>query len=681
LLELIEAGLHDVRGPLLLLATARPEFVPHRDGDVLRLEALSPSDASRMIEALIPAVLPAAVRSLVIDRAEGNPFFVEELVRTLIDQGVLERQNGSWTVRELSGEFVVPDTVQAVLAARIDLLTPADKAGLQAAAVIGRIFWSGPLYELMENIEPDLRVLEERDFIRHRTGSSLLGEREFVIKHALTREVAYRSLPTVKRARLHARFARWLERAGEGRDEHAALLAHHYAQAVSPEDVDLAWPGDEDELERLRKLAVSWLRRAAELAEGRYEIEDAVSLLSQAAELEADPSALVEIWRDIGHAYVISYNAVAFAAAMEHAIELSSDELTMAELYAELAFQAIARTGMWGIAPERAVVEGWVAGALEFASSGSATQAKVLVARSYLNPDTSSESAIEAIRIAEELGDPAFVSYAFDAQSLSAFTASAYRKALELQRRRVALIDVIYDPDHRADIYFSATGPAVACGHFEEARRYADSLAEIVRELSPHHRFHGAAVQVLLEELLGDWDAVRRLQPQLEEALAHNAGTPCALEGRTLLACALACVYHGDDKDARRLELEATAHTMLGYERVQDARRMQLALHRNDLDTVASMLGEPSERPKNWAYLGAVATRLDALAALGDRARVESLASECLQPDTYLEPFALRALGLVREDVALVERALGRFERFGLEWHAGRTRALLSSFQ
>lgn len=342
--------------------------MPHRDGDVLRLEALSPSDAARMIDALIPAVLPTSIRALVIDRGEGNPFFVEELVRTLIDQGVLEQQDGSWKAHEISGEFAVPDTVQAVLAARIDLLTPADKAALQAAAVIGRTFWSGPLYELMEDVEPDLRALEERDFIRHRSGSSLLGEREFVIKHALTREVAYRSLPTVKRARLHASFATWLERAGEGRDEHAALLAHHYAQAVRPEDVDLAWPGDNGELERLRKLAVSWLRRAADLAEGRYEIEDAVSLLSQATELEADPSALVEIWRDIGHAYVISYNAVAFASAMEHAIELASDEPTIAELYAELAFQAIARTGMWGIAPNAALVDDWVARALDLAS-------------------------------------------------------------------------------------------------------------------------------------------------------------------------------------------------------------------------------------------------------------------------------------------------------------------------
>ncbi len=154
---------------------------------------------------------------------------------------MLERKNGAWTTTELPDDLVVPDTVQAVLAARIDLLDTTEKAALQAAAVIGRTFWSGPVYELLGGAEPNFRLLEERDFIRHRPGSSIAGEREFAIKHALTREVAYESLPKAKRVRLHAGFAEWLERVGGGRDEHAAQLAHHYAAAVRTEDVDLAW--------------------------------------------------------------------------------------------------------------------------------------------------------------------------------------------------------------------------------------------------------------------------------------------------------------------------------------------------------------------------------------------------------------------------------------------------------
>src|SRR5204862_8160364 len=108
-------------------------------------------------------------------------------------------------------EIAIPDSVQALLTARLDLLAPADKEALQTAAVIGRVFWTGPVYELLDS-EPDFNTLEERDFIRLRPGTSIPGQREYLIKHALTREVAYASLPRARRARLHAGFAAWLER-------------------------------------------------------------------------------------------------------------------------------------------------------------------------------------------------------------------------------------------------------------------------------------------------------------------------------------------------------------------------------------------------------------------------------------------------------------------------------------
>ena len=187
--------------------------------------------------------------------------------------------NGGWTVSELPAGFAVPDSVQAVLAARIDLLPPAEKAALQAGSVIGRVFWTGPVYELVPGSQPDFRVLEDRDFIRRRSGSTIAGETEYAFKHQLTREVAYAGLPKRKRARLHADFAEWLARFGGGRDEHAALLAHHFAEAGQPADADLAWAGAEEELKRVRTEAVAWLRRAAELAVVRYDIDEALDLL------------------------------------------------------------------------------------------------------------------------------------------------------------------------------------------------------------------------------------------------------------------------------------------------------------------------------------------------------------------------------------------------------------------
>ena len=684
LLDLLEAGLRGTHGPLLLLATARPELIQARPSWVsedrgaerLVLDALTPSDTAHMVDELTPTSLPASVRDIVLTRAEGNPFFVEELIRTLVDQGVLQRRNGDWTVGDLPDDFAVPDTVQAVLAARIDLLEPPEKAALQAAAVIGRTFWAGPVAALLGGVEVDLHVLEERDFIRPRPTSSIVGEPEFTIKHALTRDVAYGSLLIAKRARLHARFAEWLEETGEGRDEHAAMLAHHYAEAVRPEDVDLAWPGHEDELARVREQAVSWLRRAADLAVGRYEIEDAVSLLQRAVELESRRDAQVEIWREIGHAHAIYFDGKAFSAAMERAIELADDDLTTADLHAELAFQTMIRAGMWGVPPQADLVEDWIGRTLELAPPDTAARAKALIARCYNAHDKSPELASEASGIAERLGDPVIRSYGFDVLCLTAVAAGDWDDAADWAHRRLSLVDEIDDPDHQQDIYSGAFTPAVARAQFDEARRHSRSGDEITRRLSPHHRLHGIGQSLVLEELVGDWEAASRLQPRVEDAVAANVATPCVLNERTLLVCALAHAYLGDEEEASRLERDAGAHRMSGYGPLQDAPRVQLALHRNDLAAVESLLGELGVRRATTYYLSSMATRLDGLAALGERGRVETEAGRLLQPNSYLEPFALRALGVVREDASLIERAASRFEALRLDWHAARTRAL-----
>ena len=164
LLDLLERLVPDTQGPLLVLATARPELLDERPGfgarvpgSSLTFEALSSEEAARMLDQLLGGTLPAGLREVVVERAEGNPFFVEELLGTLIDRQLLERQNGSWRLAELPEDFAVPDTVQAVVAARVDLLGPAEKQALQAASVIGRIFWARPVYELVPDAQPDLR--------------------------------------------------------------------------------------------------------------------------------------------------------------------------------------------------------------------------------------------------------------------------------------------------------------------------------------------------------------------------------------------------------------------------------------------------------------------------------------------------------------------------------------------
>jgi DNA-binding SARP family transcriptional activator len=670
LLDLLERIVDEVRGPLLLVGTARPELTAarpawgrRRDATTIWLEPLADDDARRVLDAAAGELAPE-LRELVLERAEGNPFFLEEMLAGLHDRA--------------SAEPRIPDSIQAVLAARLDLLPPTEKAALQAAAVIGRSFWRGPVRELLDGVAPDFALLESRDFIRRRSGSSLAGEREFAFKHALTREVAYASLPSAARARLHAAFAGWLEGIAEGRGEHAALLAHHLYEAVRPENADLAWARDQDELERLRGTAVLWLRRAAELAIRRYDLDEARVLLERALALEPEAGTQLELWKLMGRANALKHDGEPFLAAMMCALELSPDAATTAELYADLSLETAIRAGMWRQRPARELVDGWIERALELAKPDSSARARALIARCVWNPAGYPDAAREASAIAERLGDPELRSYAFDARGITAWVAGERDLARAWQERRFELIDQISDPDHVADIHYAPITGCVWQCRFDEARRLAGMHDAITRTLTAHHRVHGLAVLVEVEELVGDWSRIHELEQRADVTILANRETPCVRSPRSLLVCALASLHLGDPVRAAVLEEHAESFEMEGYGHVLDTPRLQLALVRGELERVERLLAEPlPDRGwhRAWLLLSTEAARLDALSTLERRAELE--AWPVPRRGTYLEPFHQRALGLVREDRGLLDEAVAGFEERRLLWHAEQTRALL----
>jgi class 3 adenylate cyclase/tetratricopeptide (TPR) repeat protein len=231
--------------PMLVLCSARPELyerVPNwgggkRNSTTIALPPLSSDDTARLVSALLSeAVLPAETQSVLLERAGGNPLYAEEFVRMLTDLGILVRQGRAWRIAT-DGHIPVPESVQALIAARLDTLPPERKSLLHDASVVGKVFWSGAIASTggieEEEVRERLHELGRKELVRPSRTSSIEGHAEYAFWHILVRDVAYSQIPRAARAEKHRAVAEWIERiAGERVGDHAELLAHHYEQAL-----------------------------------------------------------------------------------------------------------------------------------------------------------------------------------------------------------------------------------------------------------------------------------------------------------------------------------------------------------------------------------------------------------------------------------------------------------------
>jgi class 3 adenylate cyclase/tetratricopeptide (TPR) repeat protein len=231
--------------PLLVVCTARPELLVRRPGwgggkpnvATVSLPPLSEADTARLLIALLGQVLlPAETQAALLDRAGGNPLYAGEYVRMLADRGYLKNDGGSWRL-DRAEELPLPETVQGIIAARLDALTPQDKALLQDAAVLGKVGWVGALAALGTaeplQLEGRLHALERRELLRRERRSAVAGERQYAFRHVLVRDVAYDQLPRAARAKKHQQAAEWLQALSPDRaEDRAELLAHHWQAAL-----------------------------------------------------------------------------------------------------------------------------------------------------------------------------------------------------------------------------------------------------------------------------------------------------------------------------------------------------------------------------------------------------------------------------------------------------------------
>jgi class 3 adenylate cyclase/tetratricopeptide (TPR) repeat protein len=277
-IELLRTILLKFNYPALFLCVSRPQFSPLTSQQLsgigkfyyeIRLQDLSPTEAQGMVESLLKTeTIPTELRNFIQRKAEGNPFYLEEVINSLIETETLIEKENTWVLnRPLTG-IDIPTTIQGVISARLDRLEKETKRILQEASVIGRVF----LYEILkritelkEQIDRSLHVLERLDLIRTRT---LDPDLEYIFKHALTQEVVYNGLLKKDRQVIHEKIANVIEELFRERlPEFYETLAYHYKQGQS------------------YLKAIDYLMKAGEKCYERYTIEESHQYYKEAFDI------------------------------------------------------------------------------------------------------------------------------------------------------------------------------------------------------------------------------------------------------------------------------------------------------------------------------------------------------------------------------------------------------------
>lgn len=294
-------------GPLLVLGAARASLYrrrPHWGAGLayhrrLDLQPLSQRAVGQLLEDILQKAgeVPARLRTMVLDSADGNPFFVEELVKMLIEDGIIltsGKEAEVWRIEaERLSDVQVPPSLTALLQARVDRLPPHERTALQQASVVGRRFWDQAVAHIQRNdgaggldVEGALSALRAREMVFQREFTSFPGTREFVFKHALLRDVAYESVLKRLRRVYHGLVADWLiAQTGERIGETSGLIADHLEGAGrGDEAVDyLVRAADRARIVDAHEEAVNRYERALALLEAKSAYEEAARVVTKLA--------------------------------------------------------------------------------------------------------------------------------------------------------------------------------------------------------------------------------------------------------------------------------------------------------------------------------------------------------------------------------------------------------------
>ena len=680
LLDLVEAMLQpraDV--PLVMIALARPELLDRRPGwgggrrNAISI-ALEPLP-SRAVEALVADLLerPAPeIVDAVVARAEGNPFYAGEIVRSLVD-----RLGPVPDPAAVAGAIAaLPDTVQTTVLARLDALQPAARRVVQLGAVFGRTFEPRAIPAMDAALTPAaveaaVDDLLDRDLVR----SAPLGAVTF--RHILIREVAYNTMPRAERARLHGAAGRWLisVTASSGRaDELAELVAFHLREAVT-----IGGLAGEAPSEELTGLAVEWLRRAAEAAAAGAAIVEAARHLNAAIEL-APPAQRPDLYERLGQNWSGGDQG---AEAFEQAWEIGRDLGLGPDQELRTLAQALTVRARWTGSVGRRLSEQEMERRYarlhelleEDVSELAILHAEIALAFSPMrrNWNDDSELAIaaewadRAIASARRSGNPDLMSAAFDAAGGVALGSDRMPEVLAYAQERHKIEDRL-STSERSDAWIVYTWAEFLCGNLESAADAAErARAGLVAGQASSFVLGATAWRVLALHALGRWDDALADAGRAERAWQESElAAPWYAFNGFMAAYAIARSRNdpvgADHWRSLLLRLDERSDA--------DVRTRRLVSYLNDdpagLADRVRMLVDFREWTGRfdyvYIYLADVADRRERVGAETLAAIVEYVSARGLDLVTAM---ARRARGVELRDRADLEFALEAFERMG----------------
>ncbi|MFI5253955.1 MAG: ATP-binding protein [Candidatus Limnocylindrales bacterium] len=489
----------------LVIATARPGILERladwalEDGDVRRLvmelAPLPPTRAAELVDRLVGPVLPPDLEAEIARLSDGNPLFIEELLRTWVGVGRLVRDGEAWRLAGAPDAVRLPTTVQAIYGAQLDDLPPSERLLVRRASVAGRRFPTAALEPLaVPDAVRAVAGLHDRAILKGPLQDDAAGE-SWSYRHALLRDVGYASLGRAERARLHVRLARWLESvAGEGVDRLAEQIGGHYESALAAAPA-LAREVD-DGLERAgaARLGADWLEKAAVAALGLSAVDATIDLLGRALAL-TEPSG----GPDAARRELLLGETVAAAGDME----------------AGLGHARTARDGY--LAAFRAADPGSKAWSSARDGYSRAAVALSRLVREQLRFEEARELAAAALTVVGGDDDVAGVRLQLAASMARYFVTDraedllpAARKALAIARREgdaelelLALEQRTFDEDAPIEAFLAAWQElgqlAARAGRWEQASRALRTQGMVATDLSlDPHPFFDAAAEVAL---------------------------------------------------------------------------------------------------------------------------------------------------------------------------------------